>query len=1011
MVRSTTGRIATRSIAGVASMVFVAGMGSVAIADAPTQAKAAEPIASSSIDVDAPGVPSVSSDELTEAPLENEVVDTPAGTPLGVESDGVEGSAADSGSEPDESVHGNSTAESDPAPGSGASRSAAAMTAQSDGPLVRWSARDVNGVLVGGATFRIEGPRTSTIRRGNESNVRWSYGADVRDCTSAPCAGLDLDPAPGQFLVRDVTAQHSIQADRRYRVRATEAPEGYFFSGLTDFVETSGDGNTASAWPASAIYNFGSFDLTQFTDLSCAPGFFYSVQDNGNVLQISADGTTSGVIGNSSRSSVNSLGIGANGSVMYAITRAGDVSRDVGSVLRYEPGDAGWTQIPNSAFTTGGNRSIVAGAVNLLNGRFLFGGFHNGTNNLHFRLYEYNPESTGQGAFRVVGTFNTGLEPGSSANGDMAFDLLGNLYIVRSGTTTSIYTVTAEALANASGGTLPFNETERTTLQNISSVNGISFGADGSVILANSGTARGFDPTTWEDLGLVASGLGGNSTDLAGCQSPPTLTLKKDVVDRHLDSDQFRLSVSRSGDLVSAVTTQGVANGIQDRQVGPIPVMVDRAYVIAEEMVPGNAANYASSYVCTIPGGEVIASGDGISGQVTIPNILGIAVDCTFTNAPFGSLEIEKELGDLTGLDLGGVTFDGTYTCVLGASVVSQGTWSVNGAGTADIATTEGAPANRLPIGAVCYANENDLAQDDLPNGSYRWAEPVYGDDVVIATNETRTLTVTNSVERVYGDFQVQKIVPEGSVVDADLRFDGDWICTLDGETITGTWGPIAPGETWSAMDADQIPLGAVCSATENRTGEPTDDGAYEWDGDPEISDPVISGSDSPETITVTNRTKQVPGSVVWSKVDASDNRLVGSEWTLSGPADFNGGQPAEVVDCAEPSDDLCVALDQDGRGGEFRLTGLPWGGYILKETKAPAGYVLISDEFSFTIDRDGWVDVRIDDIVNVPREAPALPLTGGLGRDFFAFLGGAVLAAGLGTLFVARKRNLREVS
>ena len=55
------------------------------------------------------------------------------------------------------------------------------------------------------------------------------------------------------------------------------------------------------------------------------------------------------------------------------------------------------------------------------------------------------------------------------------------------------------------------------------------------------------------------------------------------------------------------------------------------------------------------------------------------------------------------------------------------------------------------------------------------------------------------------------------------------------------------------------------------------------------------------------------------------------------------------MADCAGASCPAGDYLDQDPAAGRFRLTGLKWGTYAIRETTAPAGYAAASGEFSFT--------------------------------------------------------------
>ncbi|MCC9054603.1 LPXTG cell wall anchor domain-containing protein [Microbacterium sp. F2E] len=54
-------------------------------------------------------------------------------------------------------------------------------------------------------------------------------------------------------------------------------------------------------------------------------------------------------------------------------------------------------------------------------------------------------------------------------------------------------------------------------------------------------------------------------------------------------------------------------------------------------------------------------------------------------------------------------------------------------------------------------------------------------------------------------------------------------------------------------------------------------------------------------------------------------------------------------------------------------------------------------------------LQASIGEIVNVQRESPALPLTGGLGRDFFTIVGLGVLGLGMAFAILLRIRMRRR--
>ena len=81
------------------------------------------------------------------------------------------------------------------------------------------------------------------------------------------------------------------------------------------------------------------------------------------------------------------------------------------------------------------------------------------------------------------------------------------------------------------------------------------------------------------------------------------------------------------------------------------------------------------------------------------------------------------------------------------------------------------------------------------------------------------------------------------------------------------------------------------------------------------------------------------PGSLTWSKVDSDGvTPLAGTTWTLTGP-----GVPRNttVQDCTAGPCPTQPYKDQDPAPGSFKLTGLKWGSYWVREASAPAGYQL----------------------------------------------------------------------
>ena len=171
----------------------------------------------------------------------------------------------------------------------------------------------------------------------------------------------------------------------------------------------------------------------------------------------------------------------------------------------------------------------------------------------------------------------------------------------------------------------------------------------------------------------------------------------------------------------------------------------------------------------------------------------------------------------------------------------------------------------------------------------------------------------------------------------------------------------------------------------------------------------VLTSLTPGEKATCTFTNKPDPGSVSWTKTDASTMKrpLKGAEWTIIGPSPATTA--ISVTDCVANVDSACLSSDKDRRAGYFKVTDLAWGQYKLVETKAPAGYQLDSTEHPFVVAADNLDVVFNDPFENTQREVPMLPLTGGLGRDAFLIVGGGILLVGIVCILWLRFRPRRR--
>lgn len=166
---------------------------------------------------------------------------------------------------------------------------------------------------------------------------------------------------------------------------------------------------------------------------------------------------------------------------------------------------------------------------------------------------------------------------------------------------------------------------------------------------------------------------------------------------------------------------------------------------------------------------------------------------------------------------------------------------------------------------------------------------------------------------------------------------------------------------------------------------------------------------------------KRSTGSVNWSKVSSEDGKahLPGSEWKVrykaAGAADFTDyvvvdcmTTPAECSMPGKPDNQPDWTYDRHPLPGVFQLNELPWGEYVIIETKAPDGYNLDETEHRFIVGPESGETIKLNwnlgSIENTP--GVILPATGGEGNTRIVLFGFALTAISmLGCAIAMRKR------
>jgi cytoskeletal protein RodZ len=156
------------------------------------------------------------------------------------------------------------------------------------------------------------------------------------------------------------------------------------------------------------------------------------------------------------------------------------------------------------------------------------------------------------------------------------------------------------------------------------------------------------------------------------------------------------------------------------------------------------------------------------------------------------------------------------------------------------------------------------------------------------------------------------------------------------------------------------------------------------------------------------------PGDVTWTKVNDDGQRLSGSEWELKLTTQQGTpvGPPAVtvvVIDCTVAP---CTGADKDPSAGGLRAEGLTAGWYTLTETKAPAGYVLLTTAIGPVQVGGAAQNATFGEVVNTQQAPVTLPLAGGSGSLPFIATGLAILFAGvIAAMLLLRRRRPTELT
>lgn len=898
-----------------------------------------------------------------------------------------------------------------------------------DAPYLKWEIKDTDGNLVGGATIGVQGPRTAFGSGYGNAPI-----FTVTDCVEEPCdvPGGDADPTPGVIIIHQLGSASNdqpVDPTKRYRSRQHAAPAGYKFNVTGQpWREIPGNGAVPSpgAWQ-NQTYTFPVITLERLMPV-CEPNNVYAIGSNGQIQHVAPDGTVTdlGSRPTGTTQEFNGLGIGMNGTKVYAYSRPS--SANSASVWEYDVTTGTWAS--KNASTGTQSVTFVAGAVSY-DGLYYMGGYN--SDGTEFHIWQYNPSG---GAITKKGWINTADGAGGQNNGDMAFDSAGNLYVVRgTGTTTTIFSATYADFTAAAGAQITAF-TARSQSNTVNNVNGVAFDSNARIYLGQASSVTWYQLPDWTPTASFTTGLS-NSTDLSSCDTPPSVTVQKEVLGRVASTDQFRLQLKQgttggwtASNLLANVVTTGTATGLQDEKAGPQITPRGTTYSFRElfEGTGNTSSNYVSSWLCQAydnagsnidPDPHFLGSGNGTSGTVTIPDPGPLSakkqIICTISNSPLvAHVNITKNLLDEDGAN---PTPEPGWPVGMQASAVSG---TVNAAPAATSQNTNSSGVAHWVLNFNTAQASANVAVSETQQTGYLFVSAscvvtdingVKGSPIVLSSASGGTIPGVKPGETVDCAFNNQELERTLQLIKVvDDQFGGDKQPGDFPLAVTPT-SPAGPAMTFQHTVARQISPGDY---TISETQQP----GYELLGISCVKDggaPVelvegaltIGLADEETVCTLTNRT--LPGEVQWSKVAAlSSDLLEGSEWKLVGP-EGSSSQVVTITDCVADDATDCTGPDKDPAGGMFHLQDLMWGTYSLVETKAPAGYVLDETPREIVISGSA-LSVDVGALTNQQHDGPAMPITGGLGSDAFLIAGGiSALLGGAVTASLYLRRSARR--
>ncbi|MFK4761257.1 Ig-like domain-containing protein [Microbacterium sp. ZW T5_45] len=665
--------------------------------------------------------------------------------------------------------------------------------------------------------------------------------------------------------------------------------------------------------------------------LSCINTIYYTTAGTGQnphpVREVTLTGTGGSVQPNaaftvpqSSGTSPNQLGIAAEGLDAYLGTNT--------SVVDYNAAAGATTAHAKPSGVTNG----TVGAVNPQTGLYYYGSYSGSGSATTLSLYVYNPATQQAPAGRVATVSMNTTPPG--ANGDIAFDKAGRLYLVNSLSTYKLYVVNADLPTTPNGTTtgaaLTSQEIATGTLSGVDA-NGIAFASDGYLYLGGGTTLRKANPITGAPVTTFTAVTLAGSTDLATCANPSTTTVETefpDGKDQPGDKTEVVVGGGSYGDPGTGPDfPTGTPNPDGTTTTPPGVVLPGEEYTVEQKWPSGNPDNYDTTWVCKDTEGNVIASGTGNTAKFTVPTGTdGASITCTFENrlvAPAATPDTDEVIYGGTAT-LAGATNDtaGTGRALDLTSVV----FTANNSKT--LVTAEGTFTANLD-GTITF----------VPADGYTGTTPAVPYQVSDDRGLTATSTVTVTVRPGPTATPETASTAQGTPVDV-TPLNGD----IAGQNADGSAGTIDPS-TVVFPNVDQ-PAGSAVT-DEGRTLTVPGEGVYTIDPTTGVTtftpEDTFFGPATPVTYEFTDGNGQKASSTITITV---------TEVTPSAAPDSTTtpyGTPVTVD---------VIDNDTAGPGGSIDPTKT----VFIDPAATDDGKTLVTDEGTWTIDEDGEVTFTPND-------------------------------------------------